>query len=95
MLISTPQADKDIEEAVSFYSSRSETLGEQFVTAFDKVLEVLQDHPEAYQKVYADTRKAPIARFSYGVYYQHKGTVTLIVAVTHDSRHPNTWRSRK
>ena len=58
------------------------------------VVDVLLAHPEAGAQVDRELRHFILRRFLFPVVYAFIGDVLLIVAVAHECREPEYWRSR-
>jgi len=59
-----------------------------------KTLERISQYPNAWFKLSNRTRRCRTNRFPYGVIYQVRKNILLIVAVMHLSREPETWKSQ-
>lgn len=81
-------------EAISFYNMQSEGLGYEFAGEVKKTIERIIQYPEAWAKLSKRTRRCRTNRFPYGVIYQIREAVLLIVAVMHLGREPQSWKSR-
>ena len=58
--------------------------------AFDRISAT----PEIYATVYREVRKAQVRRFPYSVYYRLRPDRVVVLAVFHNKRNPNIWKSR-
>ena len=47
-----------------------------------------------HAKVYREARKALIKRSPYSVYYRSRADRVVILAILHNKRNPDTWKSR-
>ena len=87
-------AQSEFDEAISYYESQQKELGSQFAQEVERtVLRILQ-YPEAWAPLSKRTRRCRTHKFPYGIIYQIRDDVLLIVAVMHLHREPRTWRSR-
>ena len=89
-----PPAKAEFAEAVSYYNTQSEGLGYDFAAEIRKTLERIIQYPDAWYKLSKRTRRCRTNRFPYGVIYQLRAEILLVVAVMHLSRNPETWKLR-
>jgi plasmid stabilization system protein ParE len=87
-------AEVDLLDAVLYYNKQSEGLGYEFAAEVKRTLARILRYPEAWHALSERTRRCRTRRFPYGVVYQLRGDVVLVVAVMHLSRHPQSWASR-
>jgi plasmid stabilization system protein ParE len=94
-LVFDPRVEDDLAEAAAFYESRSEGLGEDFLTEFRKTLDAIVSGPARWQLVDGGpVRRSLLSRFPYAVYYHEAPERLLVLTVTHGRRHPQAWRLR-
>ena len=84
-----PSVQRDINEAMDFYSSISESLGEGFWTELEKVFSELKKAPEAHHFDPSGLRRINLKRFPYNVLYLIKEDRIRIQVVRHNSRRPS------
>jgi plasmid stabilization system protein ParE len=89
-----PPARAELTDAISYYNIQSEGLGYEFAAEVKRTLERIVRHPDAWLKLSERTRRCRTNRFPYGIIYQVRKEMLLIVAVMHMSREPETWKSR-
>jgi plasmid stabilization system protein ParE len=87
-------ATKEFSDAVSYYDSQKEGLGDEFADEVWRTISRIVSHPLAWQPLSARTRRCLTRRFPYGVIYQARSDSILIIAVMHLRRHPESWRGR-
>jgi plasmid stabilization system protein ParE len=87
-------ADRDIEQAVSWYDSQRPGLGDAFLAALDEVFEHLRRHPEIYQAVDGPVRRAVLHTFPYAVFYRILPDRLEVVAILHCQTHPRRLAAR-
>ncbi|PYV16043.1 MAG: type II toxin-antitoxin system RelE/ParE family toxin [Acidobacteria bacterium] len=87
-------AQAELVEAVAYYNSQRPGLGSQFAEEVKRTIERILQFPEAWPLISARTRRCRANKFPYGIIYQMRGNVVLIVAVMHLHREPQTWKSR-
>ena len=89
-----PAARDEFIDAVSYYDSSEESLGDQFFAEVWSTISRIAKHPRAWQKLSAKTRRCLTKRFPYGVIYEARPDSILIVAVMHLHREPKNWQDR-
>src|SRR5687767_2869897 len=87
-------AIEEFSNAVSYYDSQKEDLGDVFADEVRRTISRIVSHPLAWQQLSARTRRCLTKKFPYGVIYQARSDSILIIAVMHLSRHPESWRGR-
>lgn len=83
-----PEALNDIEEAVNFYNTQQQGLGNKFLSEFEKVYKAIQLNPKFASVKYDKIRCAAFRKFPFTVHYkiEEKESKVLIVAVF------STWK---
>ena len=87
-------AEAELVDAVSYYNGQSEGLGFEFAAEIKQTIARILQFPDAWTQLSMRTRRCRTKRFPYGIIYQIRGDVILIIAVMHLQRRPDTWRSR-
>ena len=87
-------AREEFSNAVSYYDSQKEGLGDEFADEVWRTISRIVLHPLAWQQLSARTRRCLTKRFPYGVIYQVRSDSILIIALMHLRRHPESWRGR-
>ena len=87
-------AQAELEEAAAYYESQEAGLGSRFTQEVKRTLQRIVEFPEAWSPLSRRTRRCPTNKFPYGIIYQARGEVLLVVAVMHLHRNPQTWKSR-
>ncbi len=89
-----PHADSELVDAAFYYEQLNPGLGFDFLEEVDAAVQRILDFPDAWTPLSKRARRCIINRFPYGVIYQIKTDVILIVAVGHLHREPNYWKKR-
>jgi plasmid stabilization system protein ParE len=84
----------ELEEAVAHYNSESPGLGYEFADEIFRTIRRVQANPLAWQSLSRRTRRCLANRFPYGVVYQVREDVLLVVAIMHLHRYPAAWMVR-
>jgi len=87
-------AQAELVDGVAYYESQKHALGFQFAEEVQRTIQRILQYPEAWSLISKRTRRCRTNRFPYGVIYQVRGDVLLIVAVMHLHREPRTWKER-
>jgi len=93
-LVIRPQAQLDIEEASSWYEGRRPGLGLRLLDELDDVLKRITSVPVQFPVIHPRIRRALLNRFPYSVYFSASDEDVGVIAVLHQSRHPDAWRRR-
>jgi hypothetical protein len=84
----------ELTEAIAYYNSRQEGLGDRFAEEVRRSIDRILQFPEAWSPISKRTRPCRTKGFPFGIIYQVRGDVLLIVAVMHLHRRPLTWKRR-
>lgn len=87
-------AEVELDETVIFYNQQLLGLGDELLSEAVFALERIRKHPNAWQKLSKRTRRCLMHRFPYGIIYQERDDVILIVAVANLHREPTYWQER-
>jgi hypothetical protein len=87
-------AEIDILIGKEWYNSQKNLLGDEFISALENKIKVIQSNPYQFSIIKKDIRKALITRFPFGIYYFVEGEIINIFAVIHFSRNPKIWKQR-
>jgi plasmid stabilization system protein ParE len=87
-------ARSEFNEAVDYYEGRQPGLGLKFEEEVKSTIQRIAAFPAAWSRLSERTRRCRTNKFPYGIIYQVKGDVLLVVAVMHLHRDPTTWRER-
>jgi len=93
-LVLRPEARLDIREAALWYDEQSPGLGDRFVEDLNALFERILEAPLQFPKIDPAVYCALPHGFPYKVYFRLDQTSARILAVMHQSRHPDAWRSR-
>ena len=90
-VVITREAEQDLIIIVDYLN----TVSEQYVTSFLDELESYTAHlseaPELFIRVRGVYRRLYMKRFRYHMIFTIEGNQVRIIAVVHESRHPERW----
>lgn len=94
-----PEASDELNEATLWYDRQRVGLGSEFLDAVDVALAHIARWPQAGLRVpdvsaELPVRRVPLRRFPYHVVYLEMPEQIRILAIAHDHRLPEYWRSR-
>lgn len=85
-----PLAATEVENAIRWYSDPNVNQGAGFVTELERAEARIASHPELYQRVEGDVRRAVLRRFPYSLFYIVQGDVVLVLACMHHHQKPRS-----
>ena len=90
-----PDADTEFEEASILYESLMAGLGRAFAAEVERTISLIREFPDAGAEIGRARRRVLTARFPYAIIYRRDPDAIVIVAVAHQRRRPDYWRSRR
>jgi plasmid stabilization system protein ParE len=91
-----PEARTDLRDAAEFYRARADSsLSQSLLAEFEASVAVLLQHPGIGALWRTGKRRLVMKRFPYSLIYTVVKEEIRILAVAHNSRHPDYWRNRK
>lgn len=93
-LVFHPDIQQEIKEGYQWYESKSNELGEDFISELEAAFQIIKELPNTWPVISKNFRRFLLNRFPYGVIYQIKKNEIYIVAVMHLSRKPGYWMKR-
>jgi plasmid stabilization system protein ParE len=88
------EALAEFDDAFDFYEGQRPGLGVTFAAHIQEVFDRIGSNPTLHAVVFADIRKAAVARFPYRVYYRVEAAKVQVIAVFHTARDPAIWQGR-
>jgi plasmid stabilization system protein ParE len=85
-----PAAAAEVEDAIGWYSQPDINQGAAFVQELERTEAHLRSHPELYQRVEDEIRRAVLRRFPYSLFYVIENDVVLVLACMHQHRNPKS-----
>jgi toxin ParE2 len=87
-------AQRELDEAVSYYNGQVAGLGDAFLLEAIAAIERIRQFPDAWHPLGENFRRCRLRRFPYGLIYHADESGVLVVAVAHSHRRPEYWRDR-
>lgn len=89
-----PAAEAELRQAVGYYNEQCEGLGFEFAVEARRTIERIVAYPAAWPVLSKHTRRCRMMRFPYGVVYEVRADMILVLAVMHLHRRPGCWQSQ-
>lgn len=90
-----PDAVRDVEDGIAFYSRRSLIAAERFLTEVEQAVDLVAEAPGRWPLFRAGTRRFVMAAFPYSIIYREMRNEIQVLAVAHAKRRPQYWRDRR
>jgi plasmid stabilization system protein ParE len=87
-------AQADLRRAARFYEEETAGLGGDFLAEVARSFSRLEAKPEIGAPMRRSARKLVIRRFPYLIIYRLEEERVLVLAVSHQRRHPDFWLGR-
>ncbi len=89
-----PEAEAELEEAITWYELRRRGLGLEFARVVRAGFSALERTPDLGPAVRGPIRQLVLRRFPYSLYYVLEPEMISILAVFHARRDPQDWHRR-
>ncbi len=89
-----PEANYEMMEAASFYEAQQQDLGKHFLSAVQDALNHIQINPLLYPVIHLDVRRCITKTFPFNVLFRISSDQITVMAVMHQTRHPDYWKNR-
>lgn len=93
-LLFDPRAQRDVDEAITYYAGVHPPAGVGLLDAIDHVLKLVCHHPDAGTLLRRGARKWPLSKFPYLIVYRVEGDDLVVLAIAHMRRRPGFWLER-
>lgn len=87
-------AQTELDEAIAWYAGQAPGLGDVFLIETLKALQLINRFPQAWHPLTPQIRRCRLRRFPYSVIYTQHESDLLVLAIAHQHRKPDYWRSR-
>jgi plasmid stabilization system protein ParE len=89
-----PEAGKEFDEALRYYSERSIKAPEHFIDEFEHEVGRIAANPLCGHPCHTLYRRRNLKHFPYAIIYRPKADSIYVIAVTHEKRLPLYWLHR-
>lgn len=90
-----PEAEQDLDELYAYLEEQQSGLGFQMLSDLTETIELLEENPLLFQKIYGEMRRAVAKRFGYNLVYKVVDLEVFILAIVHGRKDPQGWQNRK
>ena len=87
-------AQTELDEAIAWYAGQAPGLGDAFLIETLKALQLINRFPQAWHPLTPQIRRCRLRRFPSSVIYTQDESDLLVLAIAHQHRKPDYWRSR-
>jgi len=94
-IIILPFAEQDIRDSAIHYAEKEEGLEKQFLAILNQAFLLISANPLSFPLVKIPIRKFVIKNFPFNLYYIIEDDIIYILAVFHNKRDPQVWKTRK
>ncbi len=88
------EAQRDLRSGTTFYEAQHQGLGKDFVFEIRRLCRRIVEAPHVGSEVQPGVRRRLVRRFPYSILYAVEDSEIIVLAVAHQSRHPDYWASR-
>lgn len=89
-----PEARAEFYEAAEYYEDKESGLGKRFRAEIQEGCTMILNHPRFRREREGGFRRLNCPVFPYYIAYFVRGSMIVIAAVAHGSRHPDYWKRR-
>jgi toxin ParE1/3/4 len=93
-IVPRDEAQAEFDAAFDFHERQRSGSGVKFVAREQDVFDQIGANLQLHAGVFADIRKAVVARSPYCVFYRAEATRVRVIALFHTARDPSIWRGR-
>lgn len=89
-----PEAAEELREALAWYADRSARAPTRLLREYDEHVAIIRSNPDGIRLIYRQYRRLNLSRFPYAIIFRLRQRSIFIIAVMHERRHPDYWKSR-
>ncbi|MBL9117249.1 MAG: type II toxin-antitoxin system RelE/ParE family toxin [Verrucomicrobiaceae bacterium] len=89
-----PEVEDEIQSWALILAERSDRVPFEFLRAVREGLQHVRKYPERSHFVYKRFRRHNMKRFSHSIIYREERDAVYVIAVMHQRRNPDYWKSR-
>jgi toxin ParE1/3/4 len=87
-------AEQELFDAACYYELQAPNLGQDFLDRVETAFQEISAHPARWPIISSGIRRRLIHRFPYSLLYRVDPDTVVVLAIMHQSRHPEYWLSR-
>jgi len=88
------EANVELTTAAKRYQCESPELARDFLRAFRNAKDAIEQQPDRFSFMEKPIRRARLTGFLYRIIFEELDDCIHVLAVTHESRDPDYWKSR-
>lgn len=88
------EARKELDQEFGYYTSVGIELGNDFDGRISAAIREICEFPFSYRLREGGYRRINLARFPFYIPYIIRDETLIILAIAHNSRHPDYWKER-
>jgi plasmid stabilization system protein ParE len=89
-----PDAESEMIQAAAYYEEQQPDLGRRFLASVQNAVNRIILNPHLYPTVDLDVRRCLTKTFPFGVLFREQSRRIVIMAVMHQHRDPDYWKTR-
>jgi toxin ParE1/3/4 len=89
-----PDAESEMLAAAAYYEEQQPDLGRRFLASVQDAVNRLMLNPHLYPTIDLDVRRCLTKTFPFGVLFRVQPRRIVIMAVMHQHRDPDYWKTR-
>jgi len=93
-LLFHPDVAGEIKASYRWYQNQAEGLGDDFLHELELACQAIIEFPATWPRLKKDYRRFLLSKFPFSVVYRVQNTNIFVVAVMHNSRKPDYWKTR-
>lgn len=89
-----PEAQSELREALRYYRDIDRELGADLKLRINQMISEIKARPQTFRLREGNYRRANLERFPFFIPYIVENESLVILAIAHNSRHPDYWKER-
>lgn len=93
-IIFHPDVTTEIKSSYQWYQNQAEGLGDDFISELESACQTITEFPDTWPKFKIDFRRFLLSKFPFSIIYRLNNNIIFVVAVMHNNRKPDYWKTR-
>ncbi len=93
-VVTHPEAFQEIQQTLSWLDERSLWSAKRMAVEYDQHVARIRSSPTSFRTIYGEYRRLNLNRFPYHIIYRLRRDNIFVIALAHDKRHPDYWKTR-